>query len=149
MRWILCDARSVHRPQASLPVSPKRRARQSRRLRPTLPTCIEAVPQTTDEGAHRQGELQSHVEPDSSRRAVPATRGIVAPRRDSFLTGSMNLTRPRGLLHVHTQVARASRGKNDPMTSPRSDAFVLFGATGDLAYKKIFPALHAMARAGE
>jgi len=29
---------------------------------------------------------------------------------------------------------------------PRSDALVFFGATGDLAYKKIFPALHAMAR---
>lgn len=31
---------------------------------------------------------------------------------------------------------------------PRSDAFVFFGATGDLAYKKIFPALQAMARNG-
>ena len=27
---------------------------------------------------------------------------------------------------------------------PRSDAFVFFGATGDLAYKKIFPALQAL-----
>ncbi|MGH7896518.1 MAG: glucose-6-phosphate dehydrogenase, partial [Candidatus Binatia bacterium] len=34
------------------------------------------------------------------------------------------------------------------MTQPRSDAFVLFGATGDLAYKKIFPALHSMVRRG-
>jgi glucose-6-phosphate 1-dehydrogenase len=32
---------------------------------------------------------------------------------------------------------------------PRSDAFVFFGATGDLAYKKIFPALQAMARSGK
>ena len=31
---------------------------------------------------------------------------------------------------------------------PRSDAFVFFGATGDLAYKKIFPALQAMAKKG-
>lgn len=30
----------------------------------------------------------------------------------------------------------------------RSDAFVLFGATGDLAYKQIFPALQAMIRRG-
>ena len=31
------------------------------------------------------------------------------------------------------------------MTSlPHSDALVFFGATGDLAYKKIFPALQAM-----
>ncbi|MEP6504002.1 MAG: glucose-6-phosphate dehydrogenase, partial [Betaproteobacteria bacterium] len=35
-----------------------------------------------------------------------------------------------------------------PPTSP-SDALVLFGFTGDLATKKIFPALYAMARRGE
>ncbi len=34
------------------------------------------------------------------------------------------------------------------MDRTRSDAFVFFGATGDLAYKKIFPALQAMARCG-
>jgi glucose-6-phosphate 1-dehydrogenase len=34
------------------------------------------------------------------------------------------------------------------MASQRSDALVFFGATGNLAYKKIFPALQAMARAG-
>ena len=33
-------------------------------------------------------------------------------------------------------------------TPPPSDAFVFFGATGDLAYKKIFPALQAMIRHG-
>ena len=40
----------------------------------------------------------------------------------------------------------ASRIKMPP---PQSDAFVFFGATGDLAYKKIFPALQAMIRHGE
>jgi len=34
------------------------------------------------------------------------------------------------------------------MTDIHSDALVFFGATGDLAYKKIFPALHAMAKRG-
>lgn len=34
------------------------------------------------------------------------------------------------------------------MTSSRSDALVLFGVTGDLCYKKIFPALYAMAKRG-
>src|SRR5262247_2812705 len=34
------------------------------------------------------------------------------------------------------------------MSDVHSDAFVFFGATGDLAYKKIFPALHAMAKRG-
>jgi glucose-6-phosphate 1-dehydrogenase len=33
-------------------------------------------------------------------------------------------------------------------SKPQSDALVFFGATGDLAYKKIFPALQAMARRG-
>ncbi len=35
------------------------------------------------------------------------------------------------------------------MRSERSDALVLFGATGDLAYKKIFPALAGLEAAGE
>lgn len=34
------------------------------------------------------------------------------------------------------------------MPSPQADAFVFFGATGDLAYRKIFPALAALVRAG-
>jgi glucose-6-phosphate 1-dehydrogenase len=36
-----------------------------------------------------------------------------------------------------------------PRNAPHSDALVLFGFTGDLANKKIFPALYAMARRGE
>src|ERR1700727_893157 len=34
------------------------------------------------------------------------------------------------------------------MPQPHSDALVFFGATGDLAYKKIFPALQAMIKRG-
>jgi glucose-6-phosphate 1-dehydrogenase len=34
------------------------------------------------------------------------------------------------------------------MTAVRSDALVFFGATGDLAYKKVFPALQAMVKRG-
>ena len=34
------------------------------------------------------------------------------------------------------------------MSEPNSDALVFFGATGDLAFKKIFPALQAMVRRG-
>jgi len=35
------------------------------------------------------------------------------------------------------------------MAQPHSDALVFFGATGDLAYKKIFPALQAMVKRGK
>src|SRR5579863_2416207 len=34
------------------------------------------------------------------------------------------------------------------MNNLHSDAFVFFGATGDLAYKKIFPSLQAMVKRG-
>src|ERR1700746_3927931 len=34
------------------------------------------------------------------------------------------------------------------MSDSHSDAFVFFGATGDLAYKKIFPSLQAMVKRG-
>src|SRR4249920_4223929 len=34
------------------------------------------------------------------------------------------------------------------MNAPHSDALVFFGATGDLAYKKIFPSLQAMMKRG-
>ena len=34
------------------------------------------------------------------------------------------------------------------MENLESDAFVFFGATGDLAYEQIFPALQAMTRRG-
>ena len=34
------------------------------------------------------------------------------------------------------------------MNLEHSDAFVFFGATGDLAYKKIFPSLYAMVKRG-
>src|SRR5215472_6330093 len=34
------------------------------------------------------------------------------------------------------------------MSATHSDALVFFGATGDLAYKKIFPALQAMMKRG-
>ena len=35
------------------------------------------------------------------------------------------------------------------MSESQSDSLVFFGATGDLAYKKIFPALQAMVKRGQ
>jgi glucose-6-phosphate 1-dehydrogenase len=40
------------------------------------------------------------------------------------------------------------RNKEQKMPLPHSDALVFLGATGDLAYKKIFPALQAMIKRG-
>src|SRR5690348_11880120 len=41
-----------------------------------------------------------------------------------------------------------STGRTVQMQTPPSDALVFFGATGDLAYKQIFPALQALIRRG-
>src|SRR5882762_4199392 len=38
--------------------------------------------------------------------------------------------------------------EEEAMNVPHSDALVFFGATGDLAYKKIFPSLQAMVKRG-
>jgi hypothetical protein len=43
---------------------------------------------------------------------------------------------------------RNPRNKEQPMNIPHSDALVFFGATGNLTYKKIFPALYAMEQRG-
>ena len=43
----------------------------------------------------------------------------------------------------------ARAGARGRMGDTHSDALVFFGATGDLAYKKIFPSLQAMARRGQ
>src|SRR5260221_44782 len=43
-------------------------------------------------------------------------------------------------------MSKSPKDEEQAMNDSHSDALVLFGATGDLAYKKIFPALHAMAK---
>ena len=59
------------------------------------------------------------------------------------------------LLSAMRSAIRRPRGESGgrkggpPMTVPSPDAIVFFGATGDLAYKKIFPALQAMVRRGQ
>jgi glucose-6-phosphate 1-dehydrogenase len=49
---------------------------------------------------------------------------------------------------IHSITARDPWEIRDKSNTKTSDAFVFFGATGDLAYKKIFPALHNMVRHG-
>jgi glucose-6-phosphate 1-dehydrogenase len=41
------------------------------------------------------------------------------------------------------------RGRGKAVTTRTCDAFVFFGATGDLAYKQIFPAMQALSRRGQ
>src|SRR5262249_57443337 len=67
----------------------------------------------------------------SPRAVTPTTRTSFSQRCDS---GSADIWR---------------RSREDgTMSEMHSDALVFFGATGDLAYKKIFPALQAMIKRG-
>jgi len=53
------------------------------------------------------------------------------------------------LLSAHAARVRRPPGERaGRMSAPHSDGLVIFGANGDLAYKKIFPALQAMTRRG-
>src|SRR5262249_32474920 len=54
---------------------------------------------------------------------------------------------PRTRVRLILKGSRAGCLASD-MSPTRSDALVFFGATGDLAYKKIFPALQHMIRRG-
>ncbi len=53
-----------------------------------------------------------------------------------------NHQEPRAIRYAEVGAERAHRGR------PPSDALVVFGATGDLAHKLIFPALYAMVKRG-
>src|ERR1700730_3487602 len=75
------------------------------------------------------------------------------PRR--FMRDSLRAARPisrascsRPCATDSAAIWRNPRNEKRRMNLPHSDALVFFGATGDLIYKKIFPALYAMERRG-
>jgi glucose-6-phosphate 1-dehydrogenase len=55
---------------------------------------------------------------------------------------------PPATIPSHNEIFDDNRVTNMSSTSTRSDALVFFGATGDLAYKKIFPAIQELIQQG-
>src|SRR5215475_11049156 len=74
---------------------------------------------------------------DSPPAEKRISRTNCCPRCDSSSAGTWKRRRGNGRLK-----------KVQIMNDTHSDALVFFGATGDLAYKKIFPALQAMSKRG-
>ena len=72
-------------------------------------------------------------------------------RRQADVGDALRVRRPcrEAVIASRAGPASASQSAGPTMTEPRSDAFVLFGATGDLAHKKMFPSLYAMVRRGQ
>src|SRR5262249_33592343 len=81
------------------------------------------------------------------RRGGAGTRAGRLPPRALRLPPRRRLPEPGALRHA-PRLGRPP-GEEVKVDRPRSAAFVFFGATGDLAYKKIFPALQALARRGK
>src|SRR5205823_3678108 len=77
------------------------------------------------------------------RRRCSARRCSNASARAARICSRTSSSRPCASSSADTSSRRAAAS-----TMERSDALVFFGATGDLAYKKIFPALHSMAHRG-
>src|SRR6185295_20312661 len=90
--------------------------------------------------------LMDHLLGPGARRPGPAPAVCPGSPDPASAAITRQVIRPR---------LRIGRGKsNPPMTdalnpASRADALVLFGATGDLAFKKIFPALQSMAQLGQ
>src|SRR5438270_4531733 len=79
----------------------------------------------------------------ASRRAVKPTLPTRCSRRCATSSAATSNGVPRSDHHPDDchPVAMAE--------APPADAFVFFGATGDLAYKQIFPALQGLVRRGQ
>ena len=85
----------------------------------------------------------------STRRSTKASRPTCSRPRSS--PASAHAAKPisrTGCCRRCASSSAATSSSTDSMSTVRSDAFVFLGATGDLAFKKIFPALQAMIRRG-
>jgi glucose-6-phosphate 1-dehydrogenase len=92
------------------------------------------------------GANDGHVGPRASADHRRATRAVPAPRVDRHDDGCPSAA-PCDHDDDRRDVAAAAPAMSGSDAS-RSDAFVFFGATGDLAFKQIFPALQALIRTG-
>ena len=93
----------------------------------------------------RRRTLDGHGR-DRRERPRPRHHGLAV--RALQLPGRGRFRRQAALGHAQ-RVRRARRERAVMTTAPQhADALVFFGATGDLAYKKIFPALYSMTKRG-
>jgi glucose-6-phosphate 1-dehydrogenase len=74
---------------------------------------------------------------------MTAQAAVVERRSARVRTSSMTVDRPRS---DNRTAARSGRRSDATHPTGRSDVFVFFGATGDLAFKQIFPALAGLIR---
>src|ERR1700744_733330 len=79
----------------------------------------------------------------SARAARPTTRTSCFRR-----CVSPSVATWKSRLQSSRLIPLSTLAKESTVTDTHSDALVFFGATGDLAYKKIFPALQAMIKRG-
>ncbi len=106
--------------------------------------CHAGGPELLPPGAQRRQRALVQPLPGSAARY---SRGSAPPRP---ATRARRRARPR--VPPRPPGARMAPGRSSvgaSVSQERADAFVFFGATGDLAHKKIFPALQTLARRGD
>src|SRR5581483_1808539 len=85
------------------------------------------------------------------RRSVPPRRSGPRDHRGALRTLHVEADRQRsheGDRGVAREVRRTPDQERRVTETPRADAFILFGATGDLAKKSLYPALHELEKRG-
>src|SRR3954466_13687324 len=83
-----------------------------------------------------------------ARIATPTWRRAPSRERTTIRSCRSSHTAPTST--TARSATRTKRGTQPIIRAMNSaDAFVFFGATGDLAYRKIFPALQALVKRGE
>ena len=82
------------------------------------------------------------------RRTCSRRRSTSASRRAARTSSRTACSRRCAPSSAATARRRRATDRGGSVARVHSDALVIFGATGDLAFKKIFPALHAMVKRG-
>ena len=125
-----CGGAAASSPRGCSTSPPRRSSR--------IPSLDDFGGQVSDSGEGRWTLAAANDE------AVPA-HVLTAALFERFASRGEDRSRTGCSRRCASASAATSRRSEQAATGPRSDALVFFGATGDLAYKKIFPALQALA----
>ena len=101
-----------------------------------------------DQGGDRRGRARPCPVVGALRALLLARRRRF--RRQAAVGDALRVRRPprEEALRRPGPLKQANQQAAKTMAQAKSDALVLFGATGDLAHKKIFPSLYSMVRRG-
>ena len=111
-----------------------------------IPTLAEFAGRVSDSGEGRW-TIKAAIDEARAGARAHAPRSTSASARAARPTSRTSCCRRCATSSAATS-RKPAASEERAMSEAHSDALVFFGATGDLAYKKIFPALQAMVKRG-